>query len=80
MFNAIFNHTLVILYTLLAFHKLLEGVECLTAFSTILQLYRGGQFYRWKKPKYPDVPKVVLHKVVSSTPRHLRESNSQHGY
>ena len=58
------------------FGLLLLWLWCLTPLSTILQLYRGGQFYWWRKPEYKEktndlseIRQTLSHNMLSSTPR-----------
>ena len=59
------------------FHQFVEnenffdgiGLWCLTPLPTIFQLYRGGQYYWWRKPEYLEkTTETLSHNVVSSTP------------
>ena len=40
------------------------GLWCLTPLSTTFNLYRGGQFYWWWKPAYPEKTTDKLYRVM----------------
>ena len=53
------------------FLKLIWLIYCvLTPLSAIFQLYHGDQFYRWKKPEYPE--RTIDHGQATGKLYHLR--------